>query len=146
MLAISKKATTEVIRSPAPTFDNTAQEIENAGYTEQEKLRISVRNMIVCPFSFLTVFQVQKREDNRCAITGAFDRDLLTMLQDQGRPALSGLNLSLQAAHILPLSLNKFQTASEFVGLDILYLSNILTRPTARCCFSMGYATIMDRN
>ena len=51
------------------------------------------------------------------------------MLNHQGKPIPSGLNLPLQAAHILPVSLNKFQAASELVGLDILSLSNIWPAP-----------------
>ena len=130
MLAISKGATTEVTSSLTPTLDHTAQEIESATRTEQTKLRNSVRNMNVCSISFLTVLQVQKREDNRCAITGVFDQQLASRLIEQGRPVPSGLRLPLQAAHIIPLSLNKFQTSPEFVGLDILYLLNLLTCPT----------------
>jgi len=121
----------EVTSSLTPTLDHTAEEIESATRAEQTKLRNSVRNMNVCSSSFLTVLQVQKREDNRCAITGAFDCDLLYMLMVQGKPIPSGLNLSLQAAHVIPLSLNKFQMTPEFVGLDILYLLNLLTCPTA---------------
>ena len=131
MLAISKGATTEVTSSLTPTLDHTAQKIESATHAEQTKLRNSVRNMNVCSISFLTVLQVQKREDHRCPITGAFDRDLLHMLKAQGKPIPSGWNLSLQAAHIIPLSLNKFQTSPGLVGLDILYLLNLLTCPTA---------------
>ena len=131
MLAISKGATTEVTSSLTPTLDHTAQEIESATRAEQPKLRNSVRNMNVCSVSFLTVFQVQKREDNRCAITGAFDEQLSYRLMVQGRPVPSGLRLSLQAAHIIPLSFNNFQTSPEVVGLDILYLLNLLTCPTA---------------
>ena len=131
MLAISKGATTEVTSSLTPTLDHTAQEIESATRTEQTKLRNSVRNMNVCSISFLTVLQVQKREDNRCAITGVFDQQLASRLIVQGRPVPSGLRLSLQAAYIIPLSLNRFQTAPEVVGLDILYLLNLLTCPTA---------------
>ena len=130
MLAISKGATTEVTSSLTPTLDHTAQEIESATRAEQTKLRNSVRNMNVCSISFLTVFQVQKREDHRCAITGAFDQQLSYRLIVQGRPVPSGLRLPLQAAHIIPLSFNKFQTSPEFVGLDILYLLNLLTCPT----------------
>ena len=130
MLAISKGATTEVTSSLTPTLDHTAQEIESATRTEQTKLRNSVRNMNVCSISFLTVFQVQKREDNRCAITGAFDRRLASRLIEQGRPIPSGSRSSLQAAHIIPLSFNKF-TTPEVVGLDILSLLNLLTCPTA---------------
>ena len=129
MLAISKRATIEVTSSLTPTLDHTAQEIESATRTEQTKLRNSVRNMNICSSSFLTVLQVQKREDYRCAITGVFDRDFLRMLKKQGKPIPSGWSLSLQAAHIIPLSLNKFQTAPELVSLDILYLLNILTCP-----------------
>ena len=129
MLAISKRATIEVTSSLTPTLDHTAQKIESATRTEQTKLRNSVRNMNICSSLFLTVLQVQKREDNHCAITGAFDYDLHGMLKRQGKPIPTGLNASLQAAHIIPLSLNKFQTAPELVSLDILYLLNILTCP-----------------
>jgi len=108
-----------------------AQEIESATHTEQTKLRNSVRNINVCSSSFMTVLQVQKRKDNHCAITGAFDCDLLYMLKVQGEPIPSGLNVSLQAAHIIPLSLNKFQMAPKLVGLYILYLLNLLTCSTA---------------
>jgi len=93
---------------------------------------------------FLLISQVQKRENNRCATTGAFDEQLSNRLLEQGRPIPSGLRLSLQAAHTFPLSLNQFQTASELVDLGILSLLIILTCPTAYCCYSMRYATIMQ--
>ena len=121
----------EVTNSLTPTLDHMAQEIESATHTEQTKLRNSVRNINVCSSSFMTVLQVQKRKDNHCAITGAFDCDLLYMLKVQGEPIPSGLNVSLQAAHIIPLSLNKFQMAPKLVGLYIFYLLNLLTCPTA---------------
>ena len=130
MLAISKRASIEVTSSLTPTLDHTAQEIESATRAEQPNLRNSVRNMNVCSISFLTIFQVRKREDHRCAITGAFDRQLARRLKGRGRPIPSGSRSSLQAAHIIPLSFNKF-TTPEVVGLDILYLLNLLTCPTA---------------
>ena len=57
----------------------------------------------------------------------------------------SPLHLSLQAAHIILFVLNQFEGGPEFVGSDILSLSNVLiTCLIAWGCYSLGYVTIMD--
>ncbi|KAL9708594.1 hypothetical protein Ac2012v2_008139 [Leucoagaricus gongylophorus] len=92
MLSISRATTTQPTRSFTPTLDNTAQRIEKADRTEQKALRESV----------------QRRERDRCAITGAFDSQVALTLMSQELPFPSGLRQFLEAAHIIPLSLNGF--------------------------------------
>ncbi|KAJ7670527.1 hypothetical protein B0H17DRAFT_1141756 [Mycena rosella] len=75
---------TEPTSSQTPTLDATVQEIEGADKSDQSKLRDMIAG----------------REQNRCAITGVFDRSSFRMA----------------ATHIIPFLLNDF---SEDVGITL---------------------------
>jgi len=94
MLALSKATKTEPSSSQTPTIDSRVQEIEGASRSEQSDLRA----------------QVATRELYHCAITGAFDIDHVTLLLNQGRePQIPhGPQATMEAAHIIPFSLNNF--------------------------------------
>ncbi|KAL9710821.1 hypothetical protein Ac2012v2_006359 [Leucoagaricus gongylophorus] len=92
MLPVSRATTTQPTSSFTPTLDDTAQRIEKADRTEQKALRESV----------------QRRERDRCAITGAFDYQVADTLMSQRLPFPLNSRL-LEAAHIIPLSFNGFE-------------------------------------
>ncbi|KAJ6621954.1 hypothetical protein B0H10DRAFT_2214770 [Mycena sp. CBHHK59/15] len=95
MLTIARSPRAEPASSQTPTIDTTVQRIEGADRSEQSKLRDTVAG----------------REQNRCAITGAFDRSFVTELLQQGRgqEIPTGVpQLRMAAAHIIPFLLNDF--------------------------------------
>jgi len=131
--AISKEAVTEVTSSLTPTLRDTIRPIESTSRAEQKRLEESVSSLRFYSLSFLIAFQVKKREGNRCAITGAFDPIHARILRMQEKSIPSPLRQSLQAAHIIPLTLNEFRDGCQFVGPDVFLLFkslDYLTRST----------------
>ncbi|KAJ6600191.1 hypothetical protein B0H10DRAFT_2441155 [Mycena sp. CBHHK59/15] len=94
MLTIARSPRTEPASSQTPTIDTTVQHIEGTDRSEQGKLRDTIA----------------AREQNRCAITGAFDLSFVTKLLQQGReqeiPDVP--QLRMEAAHVIPFLLNDF--------------------------------------
>ncbi|KAF9531568.1 hypothetical protein CPB83DRAFT_833263 [Crepidotus variabilis] len=100
MLAISIHDKTEPSGSQTPTLDATVQVIEFADRSEQAELRK----------------RVAEREDYRCAVTGALDKARvkeLEMLQRVEEIPHAPAHARMQAAHIIPLSLDNFQDGSK---------------------------------
>ncbi|KAJ6511282.1 hypothetical protein C8R47DRAFT_1094439 [Mycena vitilis] len=102
LLPVLTLARKSVAREPplsvqTPTVDETALEIETANRSEQQRLRALV--------GF--------RENYYCAISGTFDADRVKVFRRLHKPIPPGGQASMQAAHILPLSLNGFDEADN---------------------------------
>jgi len=100
--------------------------VANSEFLSDRAARL-VRNIILCSFSFLIVFQIKQREDNRCAVTGTFDYQQALTLQSQGKIDPTGIRHLSEAAHILQFKLIQFPEDHELVGPDTLSLSNLPT-------------------
>ncbi|KAJ7746573.1 hypothetical protein B0H16DRAFT_1852587 [Mycena metata] len=99
VLALSRRAATEQPRTPI--VDETALGIQNADWTEEQKLRA------------LVAF----REEYRCAISGAFDADCVVPYGKLNKTVPAAPQLNMNAARILPLA---------FDGVDNRELRDIL--------------------
>lgn len=120
VLAISVDNRSQPSSSQTPTLDKTGEVIESADRKEQRDFRALVSQLDL-QLEFANSLQLAKRERYYCAITRAFDRDHLAALVASGGQAPIGrTTLKMQAAHIIPLSLNMFDDGSNHKAVSLI--------------------------
>jgi len=87
--------------------------------------------------------QVAAREQYRCAITKDFDFARAMELTVQGKEVPPSHQMRMQAAHIIPFSLNKFNEEKDLVSrIFFIFLTLILwerkMQLTPGTCFKLG--------